>query len=235
MVLHTLFFDAAGTLIFPAQPVGQVYSVIAARFGVKAEPEAVMKAFRAAWQASSPPLHPPGAPPADDDRSWWRRLVGDVFARVQHVPLSDALLEGLFDALYLHYAQPSAWSVFDDVVHALSDLARDHQLLVLSNFDRRLRSILAGHDLMRFFDRVIISSEVGAAKPHARMFEAALEAAGCGEEHCLHIGDDFLCDIEGAQSRGIQAFRVERPGNGLDTLVNKVRSRAYSGLRRPLA
>jgi putative hydrolase of the HAD superfamily len=231
MPLRTLFFDAAGTLIRPAEPVGRTYAQHALRHGIVVESEAVMQAFRMAWKETAPPLHPAGQPPADDDRGWWRALVGDVFGRVLGAPLMESMLEVLFGELYLHYAQPQAWSVFDDVVPALEDLSRDHRLLVLSNFDRRLRSILAGHDLLRFFGQVVISSEVGAAKPHPRMFQAALAAAGCLPQEALHIGDDVKCDLAGAQNCGIHAFHVKRPEAGLGALVQKVRSDAYSGLR----
>lgn len=231
MPLQTLFFDAAGTLIRPAEAVGKTYAQHALRQGIVVEPEAIMQAFRVVWKETPPPLHPAGQGAADDDRGWWRALVGDVFARVLGAPLAENRLEALFSGLYLHYAQPQAWSVFDDVVPALEDLSRDHRLLVLSNFDRRLRSILAGHDLLRFFAEVVISSEVGAAKPHPRMFQAALAAGGCLPQEALHIGDDATCDLAGAQSSGIHAFHVKRPGNGLGVLVQKVRSGAYSGLR----
>lgn len=233
MALSTLFFDAAGTLIRPAESVGQTYAQHAQRLGIEADPEAIMQAFRTVWKRTPAPLHPVGQPPADDDRGWWRTLVGDVFGRVLGAALQESLLDDLFDGLYRHFAAAEAWGVFDDVLPALEDLAGDHRLLVLSNFDRRLHSILGGHDLLRFFDEVIISSEVGAAKPHARMFEAALAAAGCQPEQALHIGDDPRCDIGGAQSYGIQAFQVQRPENDLRVLVQKVRSGAYSGLRSP--
>lgn len=230
MPLQTLFFDAAGTLIRPAEPVGLTYAQHALRHGIKAEPEAIMQAFRMAWKETAPPLHAVGQLPADDDRGWWRALVGDVFGRVLGDPVAEHVLDGLFDELYLHYALPQAWSVFEDVVPTLEDLSRDHRLLVLSNFDRRLRSILAGHGLLRFFEQVIISSEVGAAKPHPRMFEAALATAGCLPQEALHIGDDKKCDLVGAENSGIHAFHVNRPESGLCVLVKKVRAGAYSGL-----
>ncbi len=230
MALQTLFFDAAGTLIRPAVPVGQTYAQHALRHGIVAEPEAIMQAFRMAWRETAAPQHPADQPPADDDRGWWRALVSDVFGRVLGAPLKENVLDDLFSELYLHYAQPQAWSVFDDVVPTLEEFSREHRLLVLSNFDRRLRSILGGHDLMRFFGQVIISSEVGAAKPHPRMFQAALAAGGCLPQEALHIGDDVKCDLGGAQSCGIHAFHVKRPENGLGVLVQKVRSGAYSGL-----
>jgi putative hydrolase of the HAD superfamily len=231
MPLRALFFDAAGTLIRPAEPVGKTYAQFALRHGIEAEPEGVMQVFRRVWRETSPPLHPAGQSAVDDDRGWWRYLVGNVFGRVLGTPLAETALEDLFSELYLHYAQPEAWNVFDDVVPALADLARGHRLLVLSNFDRRLRSVLAGHGLLRFFEQVILSSEIGAAKPHERMFQAALAAAGCVPLEALHIGDDVTCDLAGAQNCGINAFHVKRPENGLGELVQKVRAGAYSALR----
>ncbi len=231
MPLKALFFDAAGTLIRPAEPVGVTYARLAGQYGIQTEPSVLMQAFRAAWKVTPAPLHPLGQHSLDDDRGWWHDLVGVVFASALGAPLLKETLDALFGDLYEHYAQPQAWTVFDDVLPALSDLARDHKMLILSNFDRRLRTILAGHDLLRFFKHVIISSEVGAAKPHARMFQSALTAAGCEPEHCLHIGDDAYCDFEGAQSCAVHVFHVKRPANDLATLVQKVRSGAYSGLR----
>lgn len=231
MPLHALFFDAAGNLIRPAEPVGATYAQFALRYGIEVESEDVMQAFRMAWKETSPPLHPIGQPAADDDRGWWRVLVGNVFGRVLGTPLAESALEDLFSELYLHYAHPQAWSVFDDAMPVLTDLARDHRLLVLSNFDRRLRNVLEGHGLLRFFEQVILSSEIGAAKPHARMFQAALAAVGCVPQEALHIGDDVTCDLAGAQNGGIQAFHVRRPENGLGALMQKVRDGAYSGLR----
>lgn len=231
MPLHALFFDAAGTLIHTAEPVGQTYAQFALRHGIEAEPAAITQAFRAVWQEMPPPLHPMGQPAVDDERGWWRTLVGAVFGRVVATPLLASTLDDLFSELYLHYAQPQAWRVFDDVVPALSNLAQNHRLLVLSNFDDRLRRILAGHDLLRFFERVIISSEVGAAKPHPLMFQAALAAAGFPPQESLHIGDDAKCDLAGAQSCGIHAFHVDRPDHDLAELVQKIRSETYSGLR----
>lgn len=234
MALKVLFFDAAGTLIQPAETVGLTYSRIAKDHGVTASGEDLSRAFRAAWKALPPPEHPVGMPPIDDDRGWWRRLVAAAFEIALDRPLAEAVIDPLFDELYGHYSSRLAWEVYADVLPALLDLGRDHRLIVVSNFDRRLRAIMEGHDLLRHFERVIISSEVGASKPHARMFQAALVAVGCAAADCLHIGDDLRCDGEGALRAGMGFFHVQRPESGLDTLVQKVRDAAHSGLRMPL-
>ncbi len=234
MALQVLFIDAAGTLIHPTEPVGVTYSQIAAAHGVRASSEDLARSFRSAWKALPPPEHPPGAFSEDDDRDWWKRLVEETFRIALDRPLDLPVIDSLFDELYGHYSVHSAWRVYEEVPSALEDLERDHRLMVLSNFDRRLQGILAGHDLLRHFERVIISSEVGVSKPHPRIFQAALAAAGCPAADCLHVGDDLRCDGAGAQEAGMGFFHVRRPEEGLDALVEKVRVAAHSGLRMAL-
>ena len=218
-----VFFDAAGTLIHLRQPVGESYAEIAAGHGIVVEPDRVEQAFRAAWKRTPSPLHPPDQPPADDDRAWWKSLVRETFAEAVGRPLAESPLEYLFDDLYSHFSKADAWRVYDDVLPTLKALqALNRRLLVLSNFDRRLRSILAGHGLDRYFHGMVISSEVGASKPHPRMFEAALRAAQAHPHECLHVGDEVKADLEGAQAAGMTAFRVNRPEAGLDAVLSLV-------------
>ncbi len=229
MALQTIFFDAAGTLIHLKEPVGQTYATFAAQHGIQVEEQALKNAFRYAWNSLPAPLHPSASP--DDDRSWWRSLVSEVFTHALGTPLPEEALDPLFADLYDHFALPQAWAVYEDVQPALEDLSRDHRLLVLSNFDRRLRSILEGHQLTPFFETILLSSEIGASKPHPRVFKAALDVADCPPEACLHVGDDPVRDIEGAQSQSIWTYHVTRPDAGLIKMVQKVRSNAYSNLR----
>lgn len=120
-----------------------------------------------------------------------------------------------------------AWRVYADVEDALRDLSADHQLLVVSNFDGRLRRILRGHGLDRWFKELIISSEVGCAKPDPGIFRMALTVAGCQPSEALHIGDDERFDEAGPRAVGMHTFRVDRPAHGLEEAVEKVRSGAF--------
>jgi putative hydrolase of the HAD superfamily len=217
--VKVIFFDAAGTLIAPVESVGLTYSRIAAQVGVKAPSHELDVSFREAWRAHPPPLHPVGRPPLDDDRSWWREVAGQTFTKALGAPLPADVMDPLFEKLYAHYAEPAAWRLFDEVKPALHKLCLRHRLIVVSNFDRRLLKILSGHGLMDMFEKVILSSEVGASKPHPRIFQAALLAADEPAAACLHVGDDPKCDVEGAEMAGMRFFGVQRPGNGLDVLV----------------
>lgn len=224
-------FDAAGTLIQVARPVAETYAAIARDHGVIVSPEALKPAFRSVWGQLPAPLHPEGQPPADDDRSWWQELVRRVFASALGASLAEDVLSPLFDTLYQHYTDPAAWTVYDDVLPALTRLKGSFDLCVLSNFDRRLHSILEGHDLTRFFEAVFISSEVGASKPHPRMFAAVQTHFGIAPSCILHTGDDEKNDLLGAQQAGWHAWHVRRPQADLLFLAEKVLSGAYSALQ----
>jgi len=69
------------------------------------------------------------------------------------------------------------------------------------------------------FSGMIISSEVGASKPHRRIFETALNMAGARPEQCLHIGDDASADVAGAVAMGIRVLHVRRPETTLRDLL----------------
>jgi putative hydrolase of the HAD superfamily len=227
-------FDAAGTLIQVARPVGETYAFFAASHGIRVEAAALKQAFRSLWSRLPARLWPEGQCAPDDEQSWWRELVASVFQETLGRPLPDSQFDPLFEDLYAHFAKPEAWLIYDDVLPALMELSRDHRLCVLSNFDRRLHTILAGHGLDRFFEHVILSSEVGASKPHPRMFQTTLRLMQADAATSWHVGDDERCDIQGALAGGWQAFAVARPQQGLMHLVEKVRSEANSSLRNAL-
>lgn len=54
------------------------------------------------------------------------------------------------------------------------------------------------------FEFIIATSEYLFRKPHRRIFELALEKAGVAAEDAWYIGDDYECDILGAQGVGLQ-------------------------------
>ncbi|MBL9117046.1 MAG: HAD-IA family hydrolase [Verrucomicrobiaceae bacterium] len=209
--LEVIFFDAAGTLIKVAEPVGVTYARFAAEYGILADPAVLEASFRSVWKKTLPPTELT----MDDEQSWWRALVDQVFG-VQ-VP------QAMFDALYAHYGCHSAWQLFEDVLPALDKLSTHYRLWVLSSFDRRLRAVLAGHGLEGYFAGMTISSEVGKSKPHAAIFLHAIASANVRPEKALHVGDEPEADVQGAERAGLRAFLVRRPENDLLSLAKKLR------------
>jgi putative hydrolase of the HAD superfamily len=220
---QAIFFDAVGTLFHLREPVGETYADIAAQHGVVADAATLETGFRAAWKSLPVPVHEEGMAAEDDDRSWWEELVRRTFQHALPQMPDESKMTTVFDDLYEHYAYAGAWQLWDDTVPVLENLhATDCRLLVLSNFDKRLRNILEGLEIAHYFEAIIVSSEVGAWKPDPRMFRAALMAAHAQPEECLHIGDDPRADGEGATAMGIPSLLVKRPEVTLRVVLEKM-------------
>ncbi len=68
---------------------------------------------------------------------------------------------------------------------------------------RLLRRELEEFGVAAQFDTIVLSSEGGARKPDAAIFERALAALGVDATHALHVGDRLVDDIEGAGAVGM--------------------------------
>ena len=202
-------FDAAGTLLEVAEPVGVTYARTAGRHGVMCEPDVVEQRFRAAF-ASAPPLAFPGAPGSTSrapERAWWHAIVAAALG-----PGIDAgVLNACFTELFDHYARASAWRVFPDAPPALRTLrGRGFRLAVVSNFDARLPYLLAELGLASAVDTIVHSTGVGFAKPDARIFTHAVRTLGVIAADCAHVGDDLVADVEGARAAGLRGILIVR-------------------------
>jgi putative hydrolase of the HAD superfamily len=108
---------------------------------------------------------------------------------------------------------------YPDAAPTLRELrARGLRLVVASNWDCSLADVLAEAGLSNLLDGVATSAQAGAPKPDPRVFEAALELAGCPPERALHVGDSPLGDVAGAARAGIRAVLLRRPEARLDAL-----------------
>jgi putative hydrolase of the HAD superfamily len=104
---------------------------------------------------------------------------------------------------------------YPDAAPALAELrALGVQLVCVSNWDYSLPDVLARVGLADELDGVVTSAAVGARKPDPRLFEAALEVAGCAADEALHVGDTPTEDVQGARAAGIRALLIDRDGGG---------------------
>ena len=88
-----------------------------------------------------------------------------------------------------------------DTVQKLSDR---FQLGVITNgYIDSQRGRLDAAGLTPFFDPVLISEEVGVAKPDARIFQMALAALDLRPEDVIYIGDSISHDYQGCQNARI--------------------------------
>ncbi len=215
--VQALTFDAAGTLIETAEPVSDVYARVAGAYGIDMQASAIASAFRRAFTQTPAPAFSSSSLEQRDtlERMWWRGLVEKVFA--QHTENKN--FATMFDELYSYYALGTAWRLCPDAKEVLTQLHnRKIKVAVLSNFDSRLVNILKALDVADFFDAIVYSTLVGAAKPDAKIFLAAMAALGVEAKDTLHVGDDRIADYEGARACGMHALLISDDDNLSDTI-----------------
>jgi len=213
-----VLFDATGTLIETARPVGEVYAELAREHGVRLPAARLDDAFRRIL-AQAPPMLFPVAPPdqiAELEKGWWRSLVRSTFLATDGTARFRDF-DGFFAGLYAHYASSSAWRPRPGAREALLGLrAQGIATAVVSNFDGRLPGILAGLGLAELFRVVMLPGEARAAKPDARIFALALARLGVPPVAAVYVGDDCARDLAGARAAGLSAIDA----SGLATLAD---------------
>lgn len=114
---------------------------------------------------------------------------------------TPALLKTIFtNCTYL------PWEKFDDT-QVLSEI--EIPMGIISNFNTTLKD-----KLQQFFGSVfkdiLVSEELGVAKPALAFYEKALEKLNYKPNEVLYIGDSLKLDIEPASSLGIKSLLIDR-------------------------
>jgi putative hydrolase of the HAD superfamily len=206
--LRAVLFDATGTLIETARPVGEVYSERARAQGVLLPAARLDDAFRRIL-AQAPPLVFPDAPAdriAALEADGWRRLVRSTFLAADGTARFRDF-EAFFADLYAYYAGAAAWRARPGAHQALAELHEAGLATgVVSNFDGRLPGILAGLGLAEPLGVVMLPGEARAAKPDPRIFALALARLGLHASGAVYVGNDRVRDLEGARAAGLSAI-----------------------------
>jgi putative hydrolase of the HAD superfamily len=203
--------DAGDTLLAADPPVADVYREAFAVHGVEADVVDVHRAVHATWQevreARERGEERWGGP--GGEAGFWRRFVAAVYARVGGGEMPDPLLASLI----AHFREEVHWTLYPEVPAVLAALrAMGLKLLVISNWDSSLPSLLARLGIGDAFDDVIVSAVVGASKPDRGIFAEALRRAGVAPGAALHVGDSLIDDYHGARAAGLHALLVDRAG-----------------------
>jgi putative hydrolase of the HAD superfamily len=176
----------------------------------RAESEAFLEAVTSAL---------PGVPP-EQAHSAYSRINAEHWARFERQAITaeqlklgrfQALLEffGLradvaaLSAAYLAAMAAKAYYL-PRAREVLEELSRRATLCLITNgLTMVQRGRIRASGMGRFFSAILISEELGIAKPDPRFFLRAAEAAGLPCSELLCVGDNPSADIGGARSAGI--------------------------------
>ena len=110
-----------------------------------------------------------------------------------------------------------AWRLFDDALPCLRALRNlGLRLAAITNAAGDLqRAKLAALGLHSEFDAVLISGELGIAKPHRAIFRRACRALGVRPGQAMHVGDRLDTDAVGARDAGLHGVWLDRSRCGI--------------------
>lgn len=183
-----------------------------------------------------------------DETAAYRRWAAEVLAGTDITPAEfEAQRQRLAEAgdpgdgaVLAHFRlsdvpwHPEEEVPFPDAVPALTELRRrGYSLGILANQVAGLPERLAQRGMGGLFAVIVTSAELGAKKPEAGIFLAALAQAGCLPAEAAMVGDRLDNDIAPAKRLGMRTVRIlqgygalSRPRNGWEEPEETVRTLA---------
>ena len=100
--------------------------------------------------------------------------------------------------------------LYDDTITVLKNLAPKYKLGIIANQSAGTLERIEKWGISQFFDVVIASAEAGLEKPDIKIFELALEQAGCLPKEAAMIGNRLDNDIAPAKKIGMKTVWVRQ-------------------------
>jgi len=134
------------------------------------------------------------------------RLAMDFYARNKKGDLEVAKLLGV---------ELTKWHNEDEILYSdasecLKRLSEKYKIGIIANQLSGTKERLDKHGVLKYIDLVIASAEEGVSKPDKRIFEIALERAGCKPEEAVMIGDRVDNDIVPAKALGMRTVWIKQ-------------------------
>lgn len=196
----TIFFDLDDTLLDHKAACTVGARALHQRLGIDLSPDA----FVCRWEASL-------------QRQFDRYLRGELSYEQQRLErVREVVDAGLTDReaeewfrVYLA-AYEASWTLFPDVLEAWTQLSHLQLGIITNGQGAQQRRKLARTGMLERCACVVISEEVGIAKPEAAIFRLACARLGVEPEAAVYVGDRYDVDAQGARRAGLRGIWLDR-------------------------
>ena len=162
-----------------------------------------------------------------DETEAWNHRIRDMIAGTdvsfeqfdgQRIRFAKEGLNGESEAIRYFGLTKTPWHSEDEVPYADAEETlgylreRGYQLGIIANQVPGTAERLKGWGLLKYFEIIAASAELGAAKPDKAIFEKAFEMADCNAEEAVMVGDRLDNDIVPAKLLGMKTVWIR---NGL--------------------
>lgn len=124
----------------------------------------------------------------------------------ESLELNNTPMPGIGDSLNEVYLEemPKQLKLVPGAIVVLDSLHHRYRMSIITNGFREVQAEkLLKSGLKKYFDKVFISEEIGAQKPHKKIFEHAVKSMNAPKKKSLMIGDSWEADIIGARQFGM--------------------------------
>lgn len=103
--------------------------------------------------------------------------------------------------------------LYPNAAECLEKLSFEYRIGVIANQSAGTEERLRKYGVLKYIDLVIASAEEGMAKPDIKIFETALDRAGCKPQSAIMVGDRLDNDIAPAKSVGMKTVWIKQGYN----------------------
>lgn len=103
----------------------------------------------------------------------------------------------------------SKYVFYDDVKEVIPRLKNKYKMAVVSDAWPSLENVFIDADMKKYFEIIVISTQIGTLKPDPKMYETAIENLNVNNSEAIFI-DDNINNCLGAKRLGIKSILMSR-------------------------
>ncbi len=218
-VIQGVYFDFGGTLVTDESDLvahSHIYDQLIHEFEIKTSPKEIDRKVREKVEEAL----------INSDKKW-KRLIDAAVEATREVLKQNGIIPSSADDKKIAeiYIENHArfLELFPGVIETLEFLSKTGvHLGIISDIDTELLiRTLRYKNILKYFDSITTSEEVGVGKPNPRIFEVALSKSGLKPEECVYIGNSIRNDVIGSKRMGmISIFLGSNPDVDPDYVVS---------------
>jgi putative hydrolase of the HAD superfamily len=112
-------------------------------------------------------------------------------------------------ALLFRILTTKSLTIFPETKKVLEELSTKVRMAIVSN-SQRLFTVpeLVRFDIAKYFEHIVISSDLRARKPSPKIFQRALDALKVSPANAIYVGDNLFDDVWGAKNLGMKTVWI---------------------------
>ena len=218
-----VIFDLHFTLIRLNPSRGVVYQNVLKRYGLRCQPKKIKRAFNDVWKEYGDKRISIEHSKHYNDKKiekWWLDFHHRMLIKLGYNNKSKSILINTAISNKF-YTNPKMHRVYADAKKILKILKiRKTKLALVTNGYKSTQRIIDGLGIKKYFNCIIISSDVGISKPNPKIFQLVAKKFNLKLEEILCVGDSYPTDIVGAKLAGCGAAIIDRKNRDYKKLYN---------------